>query len=192
MASIPFSSSIASDDISPIATSLERRKICSVRSKEGDNVVGVGEFAVCDEEEVYLVCLGLGSCVGIAIWDPSSKIGGLAHAMLPCYEFGRDKSNAAKYADTAVFLMVDELIEKGAKKSSLRAKMAGGAQMFQFATNDMLNIGLKNAESARLALIKEGIPLISEDCGGNKGRTVFFYPSTGTYRINKGQEIYEI
>lgn len=191
MATVPDTTGSATGAIRLATPPVEGRQVCAPRPKMGDNVVGVGEFAFCEQEE-HLVCIGLGSCVGIAIWDPSNRIGGLAHAMLPRFESGRDKSNVAKYADTAVFLMVDELVERGARKCLLRAKMAGGAQMFQFATNDMLNIGQKNAESAREALKKEGVPVLGEDCGGNKGRTIAFCPASGSYRIQKGQETYEI
>lgn len=161
------------------------------RPKLSDNVAGVGEYVV-SSGGGYLVCIGLGSCVGIGIWDPYHKIGGLAHAMLPRFESGRDKANPSKYADAAVFLMIDELVEMGASKSLMRAKMAGGAQMFQFASNDMLNIGQKNAEAAREALKKENVPLLAEDCGGNKGRTVTFYPVDGVYRVQIGSTTSEI
>lgn len=191
MASIPQMESDAINTLVPANSPPEGRPACAPRPKLGDNVVGVGEYAICGDVD-HLVCIGLGSCVGIAIWDPANRIGGLAHAMLPKFENGRDKTNAAKYADTAVFIMVDELVERGAKKCLMKAKMAGGAQMFQFATNDMLNIGQKNAEVAREALKKENIQLLGEDCGGNKGRTVSFYPANGTYRIQRSQEYYEI
>jgi chemotaxis receptor (MCP) glutamine deamidase CheD len=97
------------------------------RIVDGDAVVGVGEYKVIHNPE-RLMCIGLGSCVGIAIYDLSAKVGGLIHAMLPKYEEGRDKTNASKYADSATMLMVDELLEMGACKSSLRAKMARGGR----------------------------------------------------------------
>ena len=145
-------------------------------------VVGVAEHHVRLDGSV-LSCIGLGSCIGIAIFDPKTGIGGLAHAMLPRYDEGLDRRNAFKYADTAVFLMVDELVEKGAIKGNLRAKAAGGAQMFSFISNDSLNIGLKNAQATKESLRKEGIPLIGEDMGGIKGRTVYFRPDTGEYEV---------
>ncbi|MEI6795927.1 MAG: chemotaxis protein CheD [Methanomassiliicoccales archaeon] len=146
------------------------------------SVVGVAEHYVRVDGST-LSCIGLGSCIGIAIFDAKAGIGGLAHAMLPRYDEGLDRRNAFKYADTAVFLMVDELVEQGATKSNLRAKAAGGAQMFSFISNDSLNIGLKNAQATRESLKKEGIPLIGEDMGGIKGRTVFFRPDTGVYEV---------
>ncbi len=127
-------------------------------------IVGVGEYQTLDIPG-QLVCIGLGSCVGIAIFDPQVQIGGLAHAMLPRYEEGRDKVNAAKYADSSIMLMVDELVEMGAERGRLRAKIAGGAQMFSFMSSDTLNIGQRNSEAARATLKAERIRLLGETYG---------------------------
>ena len=151
-------------------------------------IVGVGEYKIVSSP-LELMCIGLGSCVGIAIWDSRVEIGGVAHAMLPSYDEGKDKVNASKYADSATFLMVDEMVDMGASRSNLKAKIAGGAQMFSFSNNDTLNIGQRNTESAKTALRKEKIPLLGEETGGNKGRTVFFTPKDGVMRIQKGSEI---
>lgn len=164
---------------------------CRPGSVSGDTVVGVGEYHIVPAPE-KLMCIGLGSCVGIAIYDLTAKVGGLAHAMLPRYEEGRDKTNASKYADSSVMLMVDELVEAGAIKGRLKAKIAGGAQMFSFISSDTLNIGLRNSQSAKEALKRENIPLVGEDVGGTKGRTVVFNTVDGTYRIQKGGESSEI
>ena len=170
----------------------ETRAISSENSKfvrnVDEKVVGVGEYKLAIRPE-RLMCIGLGSCVGIAIYDQSCGVGGLAHAMLPKYEEGRDKNNASKYADSSIMLMVDELVERGANRSLLRAKMAGGAQMFSFISSDTLNIGQRNSQVARETLKMERIPLIGEETGGTKGRTVIFDPSDGSYHIQKGQEM---
>lgn len=151
-------------------------------------VLGVAEHFVAAPPQTF-TCIGLGSCVGIAIYDPRTGLGGLAHAMLPRFDDGKDKTNASKYADSCIYVMVDELLEMGANRSSMRAKIAGGAQMFQFLSSDTLNIGLRNSEVARETLMKERIPLIAEDVGGNEGRTVRFDPSTGSYTIQKGGRV---
>jgi chemotaxis protein CheD len=88
-----------------------------------------------------------------------------------------------------MFLMVDEMVDMGASRSNLKAKIAGGAQMFSFSNNDTLNIGQRNAESARAALKKEKILLLAEEVGGNEGRTIFFTPKDGVVRIQKGTDI---
>lgn len=165
--------------------------IAATHLLEEDSVVGVGEYKII-RSPGKLTCIGLGSCVGIAIYDMRAGLGGLAHAMLPRYEEGRDKVNASKYADSAIMIMVDELLELGAQRCHLRAKMAGGAQMFSFISSDTLNIGLRNSESARATLRGENIPLLAEDCGGTKGRTVTFGPGDGVYRIQKGTEVFTI
>ncbi len=154
-------------------------------------IVGVGEYQTLDIPG-QLVCIGLGSCVGIAIFDPQVQIGGLAHAMLPRYEEGRDKVNAAKYADSSIMLMVDELVEMGAERGRLRAKIAGGAQMFSFMSSDTLNIGQRNSEAARATLKAERIRLLGEDIGGTRGRTVTFSTADGSYRVQMGNDVFEI
>jgi chemotaxis protein CheD len=173
-------------------TSAIQTPISAIRPKvnylDKDLIVGVGEYKIVSSP-LELMCIGLGSCVGIVIWDSRIELGGVAHAMLPAYDEGKDKVNASKYADSATFLMVDEMVDMGASRPSLRAKMAGGAQMFSFSSNDTLNIGLRNSESAKAALKKERIPLIAEEVGGNKGRTIFFTPKDGVVRIQKGSEI---
>lgn len=148
-------------------------------------VVGVAEHFTASPPNTFM-CIGLGSCVGIAIYDPRQGLGGLAHAMLPRFDDGKDKTNASKYADSVIYVMVDELVDQGACRSNLRAKIAGGAQMFQFMSCDTLNIGLRNSEVAKETLSKEHIPLVAEDLGGNEGRTVRFDPSTGSYSIQRG------
>lgn len=128
---------------------------------------------------------GLGSCVGLIIYDHDKKIAGLAHVMLPESSLSKVSSfNPAKYADTAVEVLVSELIANGARKFALKAKMAGGAQMFQFAANnEMMRIGPRNVEAIKKELNRFKICLVSEDVGGNSGRTIEFDPSTACLQI---------
>ena len=128
--------------------------------------------------------------MGIAIYDLQAGVAGVAYAM-PRYEEGRDKINASKYADSSIMIMVDELLEMGASRGRLRAKMAGGAQMFSFISSDTLNIGKRNSDAARATLRGENIPL-GRGCGGIRGRTATFNPANGVYRIQKGNEISSI
>ena len=145
-------------------------------------IIAAGKFHITNEK-IHLKCIGLGSCVALAIYDSLMQFGGLAHAMLPRYLDGIDKSNPGKYVDTSIYLMVDELIEKGARKRGLRAKIVGGAQMFTFLSPDTLDIGRQNIETAKQVLKNERIPIVKMDLGGNKGRTVVFNPSTGTLTV---------
>ncbi|KAB8138760.1 chemotaxis protein CheD [Gracilibacillus oryzae] len=128
---------------------------------------------------------GLGSCVGVVVYETSQKIAGLAHVMLPDSTVSkRETNNAMKYADTALDILLKELQEHGAKKYALRAKMAGGAHMFSFRSdNKMLRIGDRNVEAVRNILARYSIPILAEDVGGNKGRTIEFNIETSMLEI---------
>lgn len=128
---------------------------------------------------------GLGSCVGLVIYDLEQKIAGLTHVMLPESSLSKVSNfNPAKYADTAVESLVSQLTANGARRFALKAKMAGGAQMFQFVTNnEMMRIGPRNVEAIKKELKRLKISLISEDVGGNCGRTIEFNPSNGCLEI---------
>ncbi|WP_430882767.1 chemotaxis protein CheD [Fusibacter sp. JL216-2] len=145
--------------------------------------VGMADLKVTGPPEV-LSTLGLGSCIGICLYDPVTKVSGLAHIMLPNSQTIRNNSNRAKFADTAIDDMIDEMIKKGANKRRLVGKIAGGAQMFSFSSkNDMMKIGARNADAVRSILKDMGIPLKADDTGGNFGRTIEFYPEDGRLLI---------
>lgn len=131
-----------------------------------------------------LISYGLGSCVGIALYDSFNKIGGLAHIMLPDSTQARSAENPAKFANTALPLMLDDMIKMGASKGRIIAKIAGGAQMFTFANaTDVMRVGERNAEAVRMLLKKMDIRVIADDTGGNYGRTVELRLDTGIYRV---------
>lgn len=149
--------------------------------------VGMADIKVCKAPDA-VTTLGLGSCVGIAIRDPLTKIGGLAHIMLPdSTQITARSVNIPKFADTGTRELVNMLLKAGANKSKLVAKIAGGAQMFAFqsgnAANDMMAVGERNAIAVRKVLSELRIPILAEDCGLNYGRTVEFFPETGDYVI---------
>ncbi len=153
--------------------------------------VGMADYKVGRNPD-SLISYGLGSCVGIALYDPLSKIGGLAHIMLPDSTQARSAENPAKFADTALPLMLDEIIRMGALKSRITAKIAGGAQMFTFANaTDVMRVGERNVEAVKQVLRRLDIRIIAEDTGGNYGRTVELKLDTGGYRIktiDKGEK----
>ena len=145
--------------------------------------VGMADLNICVSPD-GITTLGLGSCVGIAIRDPVTKIGGLAHVMLPDSTEIRNNSNIPKFADTGIEELVRLIIAKGGNKSRLVAKIAGGAQMFAFQSqHEAMRVGLANVEAVREKLKKEGIPIIAEDTGGSHGRTIAFYPQSGKLSI---------
>ena len=145
--------------------------------------VGMADLKVCKAPDA-LTTLGLGSCVGVALYDPVTKISGLLHCMLPDSTQIRNNSNVAKFADTGIDELIRQMVALGASKSRLVAKIAGGAQMFAMKTNnDTLRVGERNVEAVKKKLSQMGIRLLSEDCGLNYGRTVEFYTENGDYVI---------
>ena len=127
-----------------------------------------------------LTTLGLGSCVGIALHDPATKVAGLAHIMLPDSTKLHNNQNVGKFADTAMAKMIQDMVKLGANKSRLRAKIAGGAQMFAFnSKNEDMRIGDRNVEATLRLLKQYAIPLLAYEVGANYGRTVEFYADDG-------------
>ena len=131
-----------------------------------------------------LTTLGLGSCVGVALYDNSKKVIGLAHIMLPSSLQARNNINIAKFADTAIIKLIDDMLKLGARKEKIVAKLAGGAQMFNFnQSSDMMRIGYRNVIAAKEKLAELRIPILSEDTGGNHGRTIELYSDDGRLMI---------
>ncbi|NYT05420.1 MAG: chemotaxis protein CheD [Methanomicrobiales archaeon] len=123
-----------------------------------------------------MTSIGLGSCVAVILYDPRNRIGAVAHVMLP--ESGGKCDRPGKYADTAIPLLMNEMIQNGSVRRSLVAKIAGGSSMFQnFSGN--LNIGDRNVAAIRQILESFGIPLVAEDTGGTVGRSIQFFPLEG-------------
>ena len=145
--------------------------------------VGMADLNLCRDPDI-ITTLGLGSCIGIALYDPSTKIGGLAHIMLPDSTKMRNNSNIAKFADTGIEELLNRMIKAGAVKSRLVAMIAGGAKMFEVSgLSDIGNVGQRNAEASRAKLKQLGIRLIAEDTGLNYGRTVELHCDNGDYYI---------
>lgn len=134
-----------------------------------------------------LYCLGLGSCVGVAIYDPVAHVGGLIHVLLPSMlEFENAGQIRTKFADSGISDLVEALRRAGAERVRMRAKMAGGAAMFVIKNtpqSDAMDIGKRNVKSCRDTLHKLGIELIAQDTGGTKGRTITFNIETGALTI---------
>lgn len=141
--------------------------------------VGMADLKITKSPSV-LTTLGLGSCVGIALYDLDNKLAGLAHVMLPDSTQIKNNTNKAKFADTALEILVNDLMKAGAQKSKLFAKIAGGAQMFSMdSQSDIMKIGTRNVIATKKLLEEYKIPLKAEDTGGNYGRTIEIYPDTG-------------
>ena len=147
--------------------------------------VGMADLKTCVSPN-GITTLGLGSCVGVAIRDPMTKVRGLAHVMLPDSTAIRNGNlNVAKFADTGIVELVLQMEKLGAKRSRMVAKIAGGATMFSFqgGMSTMGQVGQRNVEATKAKLKELKIPILAEDTGANYGRTVVFYPETGEFHI---------
>ena len=132
-----------------------------------------------------LITMGLGSCVAVALRDPVTKVGGLVHVMLPDSRTIREATvNPAKFADTGIAELIKQMELKGARRTRLTAKLAGGATMFAVSkASDWAQIGDRNVEACRRILAELRIPILAESTGENYGRTVTFFPQNGDYVI---------
>lgn len=131
-----------------------------------------------------ITTLGLGSCVGISLYDRRTKITGMAHVMLPSSKQARDAANIAKFADTGIIELVNKMMGMGAIRASIVAKLAGGAQMFAFSeVSEVMRIGERNVDASLRILAMIKIPVISRDVGSNFGRTIELYSADGSLLI---------
>ena len=131
-----------------------------------------------------LTTLGLGSCIGLTLYDPVLKVGGMVHYMLPDSTKLKNNTNLAKFGDTGIKELYKRMLAMGASPTRMVAKIAGGAKMFEVSgLSEMGHVGERNAEAARTALKELKIPLIAEDTGLNYGRTVVLNCETGEYLI---------
>lgn len=143
----------------------------------------IGEAKVAGPDNL-LFTIGLGSCVAIVLYDAEVRIGGIAHAMLPDPSNGRRKSPAGRFATTAVPALLELMREAGASGDRIRARLAGGASMFEALLDEKgRRLGMRNVEAARAALAQAGICLDGEDVGGSHGRSVYFSTGDGIVTI---------
>lgn len=148
-----------------------------------DQHVRISHYAVA-RGSGRLVTIGLGSCVAIAVHDGRFRVAGLAHVLLPDPSIARDADNPARFASTAVPLLVDAMRELGAR-GALIGKLAGGAALFgpMLAGGTGGQMGQRNIAAARAALAAAGIPLLAEETGGNSGRSVVLDVNSGALAV---------
>ena len=156
--------------------------------------VGISDLNTAKAPEV-LVTYALGSCVGICLYDTTLKIAGLSHIMLPSSaQMAATSKDSMKFADTAIEILVHKMVTLGAHPFRMKAKIAGGAQMFSGINNSSLaNIGERNVVAVKQELLRLRIPIIAEDTGKNYGRTLYFNAADGSMRIksvNRGEWIW--
>lgn len=145
----------------------------------GENavVVGVGELAIAEHPSI-LITQALGSCVGLALWDPIRRAGGMAHIMLPSHVEARKDAHQHRFATAAVPTLVDMLADAGSPKSRLVAKIAGGSAMFG-GESGLPGIGARNVSEVKQQLKAMGVTLRGDDTGGSHARTIELHLDTG-------------
>ncbi len=151
--------------------------------------VGLGESRTAAKTG-HMSVRGLGSCVAVVLHDPETKMGGIAHVVLPSHTLARDQSMPAKFADTAVPHLLQELRDRGARQASLVARLIGGASMFApLNPGSGVHMGERNVAACRQAVASAGVPIVGEDVGGQAGRSLLFDVHAGTVTVRSlGQD----
>ena len=141
-----------------------------------------------------IMTIGLGSCIGIALYDKTTKVAGLAHIMLPDSTQFKSNTNPMKFADLAIPMLIEKMEKQGCSKRNIVAKIAGGASMFNFSDKSIISdIGKRNSDAVKKALKDESIRIVGEETGGNKGRTMILKASDGSVILKVvGQGIIEL
>ncbi|MEW6502171.1 MAG: chemotaxis protein CheD [Thermodesulfobacteriota bacterium] len=146
-------------------------------------VIGISDMKVSNQPDDVLITYSLGSCIGVVIWDPVAKVGGLLHYMLP--DSSLDKEKAATkpfmFADSGIPLLFKETYKFGAVKTRLIVKVVGGSQIMDNA--GIFNIGKRNHAVLRKMFWKNNIMIAKEDVGGTGNRTVSLEIGTGITRL---------
>lgn len=137
--------------------------------------VGVSDAEV-TTRDVTLVTSGLGSCLGVALYDPTSGVGGLLHAMLPAS--ADHPGPPEKFVVDGIDQMLEELDRAGASRRSIRAKLAGASSMLDLET-ESASVGEQNVDAAKRALNARNVPIEASDTGGSNGRSLRFDPADG-------------
>ena len=149
-------------------------------------IVGIADCRVGNVPGQVLVTYALGSCIGLAVYDPAVEVGGLLHYMLPdsAIDSGRGRENPYMFADTGIPLLLQAVYAQGASKRRLVAQAVGGAQMMD--PQNVFEIGKRNYQALRRILWKSGILLQSEAVGGMQSRTVRLEIGTGRVWLQEG------
>lgn len=156
-------------------------------------VVGVADMKVSSQGSDVLVTHALGSCIGVAIFDPVAKVGGIIHYMLPDSNLDpiKGKEQPLMFADTGLPLLFRECYRLGAQKPRLRVKVAGGSQVL--GNREFFQIGRRNYAALRKIFLKNNVLIDNEDVGGTKARTLFLEIATGIVWIKvMGQNTIEL
>lgn len=136
--------------------------------------VGIADLKLCKAPD-QITTIGLGSCVGIVLYNISDNFCGMVHIMLPSSKEIKNNTNRFKFADTGIEDLIFSLEQKGIKRNTLVAKIAGGATMFQFSDKiEIGSIGVRNVKAVKEVLHASHIQVVAEDTGSDYGRTIIF------------------
>jgi len=145
--------------------------------------IGIAEHKIAHGPD-RLATLGLGSCVGLVLHDATARIGGMVHVMLPNAPQNAAGINKSKFADTAIDELIRLMIQSGAMRARLVAKLAGGAHMFSTTCNaDFMNVGERNVQMCKKILRERSIRILAEDTGLTSGRSIEFCCETGQLKV---------
>ena len=154
-------------------------------------VVGISDLKVSGNIGDVLITYALGSCIGVAVYDPSVKVGGLLHFMLPdsSIDGNKAKKNPAMFADTGIPLLFKSCYKLGAEKKRMIVKIAGGASIMD--DMDYFRIGQKNITALRKMFWRNNVLIDAEDIGKNLNRTVQLHISTGKVLVKNSANVFE-
>lgn len=152
--------------------------------------VGIADMKIVDSPNKVLT-IGLGSCIGISLYDKRKKIAGLVHIMLPDSTKFKTITNEMKYADLAVPILLSKMKDLGCDKRNIEGKIVGGASMFQFADSKTISdVGKRNIKAVKDVMKEEGITILASEVGGHQGRTMIVNAENGIVEIKSiGLEI---
>lgn len=157
-----------------------------------DIVIGIGDIAVTDDPAARLVTYALGSCIGVALYDPVARVGGMTHSMLPLSKHSAEKAarTPLAFTDLAVSALLHELFAAGARRGSIRAVLAGAASSVPGAS--LYRIGERNQLVARRVLWKNEVLVAAEDCGGDAARSLYLDMSDGRVLVRSRGTVREL
>ncbi len=133
--------------------------------------------------EGILTTVGLGSCVGVTLYDAKTKVGVMGHIFLPQHRPNDSNAPPGKYADTGIPAMISEAVHLGALRSRLVAKLAGGANLFSNLNPNSVSIGEQNVIAVRKHLAAAGIPVTGQEVKGTHGRKMRFFIDSGSVTV---------
>jgi len=156
------------------------------------HIVGISDMKISDRPEDVLITYSLGSCIGVALYDPQLRIGGLIHCMLPLSTLDPERAieHPCMFTDTGVLLLIRAMLDLGAKSETLVAKVAGAASLLDNSGN--FSIGARNQVILRTLLGKNQIAIAAEETGGNKARTMSLHIDTGLTLLRSGGNVHEL